>query len=266
MSAKLEIVWDGTAQGLAERRLSLEAFGPALKRLLIAIRRIANELEMKARGPLRDERNRGRLAREAANLDVQLVSIRSNSPVMLEAIVVPVDTPARPLIADLPEVAVDEFLSDVEREARGAPAHFQVRQFLKALPKGLEVQKYIHLSETGAIRRSVELGAIKIADIQPAPYLVEVSGALVGFSFDDTRPEIKVRSDSGELVTFAATQDQVEQALALRRSDVDVLAVSEPTRTRLLRLTFAPPETLSAAERTDYLFRQWDGLLARLAR
>src|SRR5688500_9345942 len=87
VATKIVIVWDGDVPGLADRRLSLGSFERALKGLLTAIRRIASDLEVKATNP-RDHA-RGRLAREAQNLDVQLSELRGNSPVTVTATVVP---------------------------------------------------------------------------------------------------------------------------------------------------------------------------------
>jgi hypothetical protein len=265
VETKLEIIWDGDVPGLSDRRLSLDAFGPALRRLLMAVRRIANDKEMRARGPER-ERSKGRLAKDASQLDIQIVTIRANSPVMLSAVVVPLETPVRPLITDLPEVAIDEFLADIDREARGAPTHFQVRKFLRSLPKGLSRQTYVHRAEDGSVRKEINLSAVAITEPRRSSYLLAVEGELVGLGFEPGHTEIKIRAVTGDLVTLAATSAQVEQALDLRLSGIHALAVVDINgKTRLLRVGRQVPSERDPRDRTQQLFQTWNGLLERLS-
>jgi hypothetical protein len=264
MAVELEIVWDGNVPGLSEHRLSLEAFGPALNGLLSAIRRIASDLEMQARGPARGA-GRGRLARQASNLDVQIVTIRTSSPVAITTQVVPIATPDRPLIDDLPDRALDVFLQDIESEARGAPAHYRVRRYLKSLPSGLATQTYIHRDADGQVRGQVKIGEMALAQITEPVHLVELWGTLVGVGFEPGRQEIKIRAATGELMTVSAEENQVEAALGLRLQDVYALAVTEPDKTRLLRLGPDEPEPSPPDVRADHIFNAWSGLLNRLA-
>lgn len=265
MAAYLEIVWDGIVPGLTDRRLSLEAFGPALRELVAAVRRIASDLEMQARGPAL-ERRHGRLAREAANLDVQIETIQANSPITLKCAVVPIEEPARPLIVDLPDQAVDVFLRDLERESRGQLAHYRVRRFLKALPSGLSEQKYRYRSSDGELRREVQIAAMALAEATQAPHLVELDGVLVGVGFEQGKSEIKLRALTGELVSLSATPDQVERAIELRLQSVQALAVAEPSKTRLLRLAVEPATAMPPDERARFVFATWGPLLELLAR
>jgi hypothetical protein len=75
-----------------------------------------------------------------------------------------------------------------------------------------------------------------------------------------------VRANTGELVTFSAEPAQVNAAIAMGLANVNVLAVAESNRTRLLRLN-ADEElpTLSPEQRANYVFEAWRGLLHRLA-
>lgn len=265
MSVRLEIVWDGTVPGLTEHRLSLDAFGPALKELLSAVRRIASDLEMQARGP--GGGGRGRLARQASNLDIQIETVQGNSPVRLAASVVPIEAPDRPLIDDLPERALDMFIDDLQREARGIPAHYRVRRFLEVLPKGLTQQTYVALNHDGAVRRSADIGAVTIADPRRAPHLVELEGVVVGVGFEPGRNEVKVRAASGELMTFSASESLVGRALELRLQHVNVLAVhDESTRVRLLRVATTEKRPPTPDQRLEAIVAKWGGLLTRLAR
>lgn len=255
MAAKLEIVWDGNVPGLAEHRLSLDAFGPALKALLAAIRRIASELELQA------DNRRGRLAREASQLDVQFETITVNSPVRAIARVVPLVEPARPLIDDLPDLAVDRFLDGLRRESSRVPSHYQVRRFLKSLPAGLTQQSYVHTRSDGQINK-VEIGEIRLPELRKSAYLVDVHGLVAGAGFETGRGEVKLRS-GGDLVAFAASDEQVEQALSDRRQLVHAVGVYLDDKRRLLAIN---PRRLSESERAAYVLGKWGGLLSRLAK
>lgn len=264
---KLEITWDGDAPGLPDHRLSLDAFQPALRNLLSAVRRIASDLEMRAREPRKSGPSRGRLAKEASALDIQIESIRSNSPVMISAVVTPMGELTRPLIADLPEMAVDALISSIERESKGHPAHYRVRRFLNSLPEGLTQQRYVHRSLDGTVRGEVSVSSMTVAEERTTPVLIEVTGLLVGFGFEPGRGELKVRASTGELATFNADPSQVERGLNMRLSDVVALGVSENGgRPRLLRLDTLDRKPMPPDVRAKALIKQWDGLLQRLAR
>lgn len=267
VATKLQIVWDGEVVGLADRRLSLSAFEPALRQLLATIRRIASDLEVRATGPR--EHGRGRLAREAAKLDIQISEVRGNSPLTVTASVVNLEPPARPLIADLADVAIDEFLRDMERESAGAPSHYQVRRFMRALPPGLTQQRYTHTAADGSPGRDLTLGAIRVEDPRVSPYLVEVTGVLVGVVFELGRSELRLRSTDGDLMGFAATTDEVETALPFRLKTVTVLGVMEHERQkpRLLRFTTeqSPEAFLDPTARLRHLSKTWNTVLTRLA-
>jgi hypothetical protein len=121
--------------------------------------------------------------------------------VAIAAEIVPIAMPARPLIDDLPDRALSVFMEDIARESQGAPAHYRVRKFLKSLPVGLTRQTYIHRS-AGAEVRTIEVGSMSIAETPVRTHLVELAGVLVGVGFEPGRYEIKVRANTGELVTF----------------------------------------------------------------
>jgi hypothetical protein len=266
VDAKLEIIWDGEVPGLPEHRLSLDAFGPALNQLLAAFRRLASDIHLQARGPGQIAGRAGRLAKEAENLDIQVETITGNSPVRLAARVVELSPPPMPLIADLPERALDQLLIDIEREAAGYPTHHSVRSFLKTLPVGLVSQTYIHKASDGRILRQVQIGAMALPAPIRGPFLINLTGVVVGVGFEEGRQEVKVRADSREIVSFTATSEQADHAIDLRLQHVDVLAVAvEGGKPRLLGLT--PGERLYPDEkqRADIVFNEWSGLLARLA-
>jgi hypothetical protein len=263
MTSKLRIVWDGNVPGLEERRLSIGSFGPALRELLAALRRIATDLERDA-WPTRLVSSAGRLKKDASNLDIQIVTITGNSPVAVEMDIVEVAQPARPLVHDLGVRAMERFLEDLKLEAAGTAAHYKVRKFLGALPEGLTKQKYTHTDADGRVRREIDLGAVDVAPSKVSAHLIEVIGEIVGVGFEPGRNEVKVKSIGGDVVSFSATLEHIETALSLRGTGVKALGVVEPARVRLLRFGDSPE--FSPDARLNYVFSTWAGVLAELAK
>jgi hypothetical protein len=263
---KLTIVWDGAVPGLPERRLSLSAFGPALGELVKTLRRVANDLDRDARGPRLSGAGVGRNTKDASLLDVQIETISANSPVTLACTVVPLQPPQMPLIANLGDRAVARLLDDIEMEASGRPAHFKVRQFVRALPEGLQLQRYAATLETGE-RRVVEIGSVQLPEEpKDLPHLLEFSATVAMIAFEQRA--VRFRTTEGDAVTCAVTSDQIETAIELRDSPLAVLAVAEEDRrTRLLAVRRAdvPLETPSSEARLNSIITDWDPLLALLA-
>jgi len=104
-----------------------------------------------------------------------------------------------------------------------------------------------------------------IAEPKASAHLVALDGTLVEFGFEPGRTEVKVRAMSGELLTFSASIEQVELALGLRLAVVQVLAVADAQKHRLLRISEQPPLAPTEEERSAYLFKTWGSLLTRLA-
>lgn len=267
MSAILRITWDGNVPGLEARRLSLDAFGAAIRDLPQALQRIASDVERQLDGRA-DNKRPGALTREASKLDVQIVGIRANSPVTLEAVVVAKEPPALPLFVDLPDRAVEAFLGHLRLEAQATASHWRARKFLTTLPAGLSAQTYEHATDGHVVSR-VELGAVEpLVESSTAAHLLEVEGDLVGLGFEDGRQEVVVRAGPADLLRLSATLEQVEGALQFRRSRVTVLAVAAPnSRPRLLRLVAVGNAPTAAApdDRTSSILSRWHELLERLA-
>jgi hypothetical protein len=258
----LRISFDGDTPGLAEHRLSLDAFLPALAELLKALRRIANEAEAAAVQEIR----KGRLRRDAAGIDIQIETVSANSPVAVACVVTEAALPIPPLINDLPEVAVDRFLDFTRREASGQLAHSGVRKYLQKLPKDLRVQRYEHDSGSGV--KVIEIGSVNLPATAELPYLREVTGPVVGATFPPGNPSVRVRLGTGtSAVNIAATASEVEGALLMRGAPVCALFVTAETGNRLLRIApaDAPFSPMSPEERTKHLFDRWRDVLSYLA-
>jgi hypothetical protein len=209
VEARLEIVWDGDAQGLPARRLSVDAFGAAIRALLAAIRRIGTSQEREAGAGVRG----GRFSKEAAGLDVQIESLTTNSPVHLACWVVQVGESPLPLIADLPHRAASTFVEAVRSESSGQPYFAAVRRFLAALPPGVSHQRYAYRSPAG-VNQVAEVGTMSLPETKALPYLLEVEGQVVGVGFEPGEPSVRLLSGRQRFSGHAEPR-HIDEAIAL---------------------------------------------------
>lgn len=262
---RLEIVWDGTATGLSERRLSLDAFGPTLARLLPVLQRIATIIERRATDA--PAGRGGRYSREADGLDIQLEAISANSPVMVRAVVVQRTEPAQPLFPDLPDRAARAFIDGIKQEIAGQLADASIRKFLRQLPEGLTHQRYTYIDSAGTATEAV-VTDMHLPEIPTLGRLERYSGDVIGVDFPPAPPQVRL-GDARRRVVVEASSDEVERALALRGASVEALVLHRRTGgKRLLRLhrpDEGPPST-TADEQAAALFARWGPLLERLAR
>src|SRR5579872_3263004 len=122
MASELRITWDGTAPGLAAHRLSIGAYGEPINLLLLALRRIANQIVANAFDG--EGSQKGRLFAPAKNIDIEIVNVKQNSS-GIDALVTFQEPPAQyELYANLADRSVGELLDDIERESKGQPANF----------------------------------------------------------------------------------------------------------------------------------------------
>jgi len=247
---------------LSEHRLSLGAFGPALRELESAVKRTAS-------GMLRDAtdgeygKKGGRYHKVAEALDVQLAGIEGGSLtttfVLALQFVLGQQTPLFDLVTR--ETAL-RFVRDVKDEGHGQPRNSGVRKFLEALPD-LTRHKYEVLQD-GETIESAELGKLEIAIVPGRlPSFLEIVGFVVSVGFAPGPPEIKLRRE-GRTLRVRATPAQVDAALAFRGAEVRALAIDEEGGPRLLRLD-AVQAGINQFDELVVVFERWDGLLKRLA-
>ncbi|HEX9244255.1 MAG TPA: hypothetical protein VF875_17560 [Anaeromyxobacter sp.] len=265
---RLKIYWDGDAPGLAEHRLSISAFGPALRALLLAARRIASSIVKDALENSEYGARGGRLADEAKRLDLEVVALEGHSlepTLALRMHAVPKGETA-PLFEHLPVATAERLLDFVEAESKGKLASFAVRKYLRALPGGVTVQRY-EASRNGTVLRRVDIGAVALP-VEPArpPYLMQLEGQVVGVGFEAQRPEIRILMGT-KRYTCSATLRQVDRAIELRGKMVRALVLSG-AESRLLWIR--PADDLGPLadprKREDYAFQAWADTLARLAK
>ena len=265
MAYQLKIRYDGDVPGLAEHRLSLNAFGDPLRLLAAALRRIATQMVGSATEG--EHPRTGRFANLARQLDIEIVQIVGNSS-GADAIVTfytPPDELA--LFADLPDRATLELLTAIERESSGQPSNSAVRSYLKSLPLGLHKQSY-EFHNNGTMRRRVEIGDMKVTDLpSELPSFREVQGNVVGVGFEPGKSEVRLKSEFGTPI-FDAAPEQVEVALSLRKAGVRVFGIQDGRRTRLLRIAPAsePRFEVSKEAIEEHIFKRWSGVFERLAK
>lgn len=266
---ELHISFEGNAPGLSDQRLSIDAFAPALLRLLRAYRRIAS-------GLLRDALDRpgygergGTYAEEAKGLDLELIRITHRSPVHLEfACTVRETGPQMMLFQNngLLERAGLQLLDSIEAESHQQLRHARVREYLEVLPRELTRQKY-ELRRGHKAIKSVDLPTVVLAHApEELPYLVNLEGEVAGVGFEPGPLEIRIKQD-GSITTLSANSRQVEQALNLRHQRIRALAVRRKTF-RLLRLERIdqPARIPQSEEIIADLDDRWGELLKRLAK
>lgn len=256
---QLEITWDGPVKGLAEHRVSLAAFGPALGLLVTAARRIASNAITNAMEPA----DTGRLAVAAKNLDIEITGIIEGSGGF--STLLTFDSPGSTQVEMFNQLAENvgiELVESIKAESEGTHRNAAVRNYLQALPQALTHQKY-NLHDNGRVIRDVRIGKMDLPKLlaQPLPVFLEVQGRIAGVGFDP-RWEVKVRGEGINQVVASATEPQVNTALEIRSSGVRALAISSAAGTRLLVL-----EDKDKQERPslDQIFDKWDVTFRALA-
>jgi hypothetical protein len=263
MDKKLEIIWQGNVPGLAEHRLSLDAFGEALKQLVTAYRRIASNLLAEA------DSSTGRLHNLAYQFDLQLEQIKEGSAGIVAACVINAEPGifGDDLVDHWTTRAADTLLTDIEAEAHGELRNAVVRKYLRTLPEGVTGQLYT-LSENGRHRRDVSIGSMSLPEgPTEMPVLHERTYAIVGVGFDPGDSFVRLKG-ADETVNCDATPEQVAKALELRFGSVRAMIVRQGRKARLIRIRKAGEELrpLTPEQEEHLLFGKWNQLLGKLAK
>jgi hypothetical protein len=265
MASEITIKWDGDVPGVAQHHLSLSAFGESLTHLLAALRRIATQMVSTA---VENERPKaGRFANLARQLDIEIINIEGGSTGFHGVVSFHQPPEMLPLFADLPERSVVELFDSIERESRGQPANWAVRKYLASLPPAINRQSY-ELTDDGVSKKKVEIGSVVLTEIpEELASLREINGDVVGVGFVPAKPEVRVKGE-GTTAAFEATDEQVEQALAIRHESARAFGVYDGRKNRLLRIEKASGASFQVTDETiqEHIFKRWDGVFARLAK
>lgn len=275
---RLVLTFDGTVRGMREHRLSLAEFQTALKELLHAFRRIGSFIVTNASSADPSTSSRGRLAARARELDLQIETVSSGSDLSVAFICARVEEDdaqnAFPF-ARLLERTTMEFLESVRDESRGDLRNQSVRQFLRALPQGIQRQRYAAYRDSTpeSLILSVEVGELNLPEMNApesddVPEIISVDGVVGAIDLDPSKRSVRIDSDA-RTISLLATEEQVERAWSLRGETICALAVTRPgSLARLLRLG-ASSTTLSvrSAEATRRrITERWHDVLTELAK
>lgn len=260
MPTELKIKWEGVAPGLPEKRLSLSAFGEPLTTLLAALRRIATNLV----GDALEEKNIGRFANAARQLDIELTDLVKESSGFDSVITLtPMAGDNLKLFDDLAQNASIQLLDAIDSERQGNLKNASVRKYLRMLPLGITRQTYL-LHSNGTTLRHISFGTMDISVLPPdLPFVATYVGKVVGVGFEPGKPEVRIKTDT-TTVALASTTKQVDAALELRYSTVKAVAVVQGNAHRLLILQDSHLP-IHRSTRDAMIFQKWAGVLKRLA-
>jgi len=262
-ATQLRIRWDGDVPGIAEHRLSLASFGQPLALLLAALRRIATQMVSTA-----VERPKfGRFADIARMLDIEVVSIEGGSAGIDGVVTFAYPPDMLPLFMDVPQRAVWQLLDSIEAESSGGIRDSAVRGYLQSLPREIHRQFY-EMHENGVVKRTVDIGDLKISETLDLAYLRTLEGDIIGVGFDPGKNEVRIKLESGNTSSLGSSSETVNQALNMRHTKVRTLAVHTSKGTRVITLKRAsdPRFRFDSKSASEYIFKRWDNVLRQLAK
>ena len=265
MSAQLRVVWEGSAPGLAEKRLSLLAFGPALNALLKAAKNVARRQVAAARGEEYDPET----ATKSSLVDLQVSAFTGGSAdTMLEVVPIPSAIGGASLFEDFGAEIVRDLRLSLEHESSGRRRDRFVSEYLSSLPSGLTRQSYTIIID-GKAEEPLEIREMTLLELPPPPTaLVIVKGIVEGVSFGEKgEPGIRFAPWTGKVLSLIATKAQVEDAVRLRHEKTQALVLMT-ARPRLMwvRKEDAPVFSMTDDERRLHFMSRWAGVLTELAK
>ena len=264
MPTEIQITWDGVVPGLAEHRLSIGAYGESLKLLLVALRRIANEMVSNAMEG--EGSQKGRLVTAAKNIDIEITGIKQNSS-GFNGLVTFHSPPQQIPFMSLEETSAVALLEDIDRETKGYPVNGAVRTYLRSLPPGTTRQVY-EIYDGALSKKRVEVGEVKLVELAPdLPVLRTFEGNVVGVGFEPGK--VKSRLNTGDsFVSTTASPTEVDKAISLRKEDVRTIAIQDSKRTRLISLRRAADARPKIDRETakKYIYDRWNNVLKQLAK
>lgn len=265
---EFRIRFDGNASGLAEHRLSIAEFGPAMVKLLAAVRLAAQE----AAGGKANANQRYKASKIGKQFDLQLATI-TDGCVNLSFLIVPfaigsgidaVSDDFNRVAEKTAELVVRDL--DAEWNSTSPTGNLAVRRFFESLPAGVQQQEYGAYSG-GRLIRKTELVARESNDMArvEVPRLADIQGRIFGVRFDP--PRIDIRDAAGAIHRCRSTSNLIQTALDLRENPVaaKVLVRRDGVRLLILRGAGARVFVPTANERRKHLYTKWDGTLRKLA-
>lgn len=274
MDLELKIRFDGSTPGLAEHRLSLSEFQKALGRLVSAVRRTATSIETDATEPdPQTGAGGGRYSKLARHLDVQLAGlddgcVEARFTISHE----PPPGKTHELFRDFEKRSLERLVEHIQNEGEGTPSSAAVRKYLKALPDGVDSQRYAVLQD-GEETHVVELGAYDVIEDEDTGVDREVrrvTGFVNRVSFDEegTGTGVDISGEDDTIRGIDAKPALVDKALELRGKEIVAQVLFSGSDKRLLTIwsAEAPPESATNQERESKLLDDWEETLSELAK
>ena len=160
VTIELHALFDGHVPGLSEHRLSLGAFAEPLKMLLFALQRTASGLLSAAIDTPGYGTKGGKLAIEAKQLDLELLSMNLGCVEAHFACTTHSGPGSQmPLMDGLAAQAVERLVRDIDAEAKGTLRNAAARKFLEALPAGITRARWYAALYTGCGEPSSRLNS-----------------------------------------------------------------------------------------------------------
>jgi hypothetical protein len=269
MRAQLDIVWDGTAPGLAEHELSISALNKSLHLLLVAVRRIRTNTAVGATGDSERGGRGGRLARGCDQIDLRVRALGEGCLSLGIDVLFP-DSPTGNMFEAMHvEETMAALVDALAAESRGEPRNLAVRKYLRSL-EGVTSQRYTARVGNKVVR-SEALGTLALPpDTSDHPYPREIVGEIGGVLFPPSEPEVVLTPLEGAKVRLAASADQVERALALRGMPIIARVMNRGRdRPRLLSLRAAGAGQklrIDVEAAGAFVLERWRDTLERLGR
>lgn len=271
MATELHIRWDGDVPGLSEHRLSVSKFGPSLRNLLLAARRIANSVVRNGTvdGPVSVK---GGLGREAASVDLFIESI-SDGCVQIRSSIGPCAGGQQSIWGgeELYENTLIRLIGDIELASKTGdltrvPA--PVGRYLRELPSGIREQRY------AAYRGKTLLAEVQFGPMVIEPdvtkHLVRIAshvGVIAGIEVVPQRSVLLI-TESGKRIKCSANDDDVFALAKHRLGEKDVFFVrhTAPGVRDLVRIGRARrPSEDECKSLPSALMKRWDAVMKVLA-
>jgi hypothetical protein len=260
----LSLHFEGDFPGIAEKKLSISAFGSVLPKLLIAVRK---SIEVSMGTAVNEVERRRGTNKTAGQFDLQLKKI-SDGSLAMEFEVFFKDSGEGDEFLALAEKGVTRFVDEVEHEwNHDANSTTSVHRFLNSLPEGIIKQKYEARSGDQVLRSLNLNGRGHNSDAKRGlSRLVEISGDVHSITFDAKFGSVKLKDREGDIHGCKATERITEMAVSYHKISVigTVLRNGDKQRLLILRPRGEDVCKLTPQERSHYLVERWANVLKRL--
>lgn len=271
MSVTLTIKFEGTAPGLNRHELSLASFGPVLVEYVRALKRTASGILSQSDDPRYGAKG-GRFAKITESMDLVVTSMEHNCVTLDCRIDLPepfagTDQEPLPMALDALEAsAAQALVRQLEDAQAGRVVSETARSIIQLMPAGTTHSYWARRADqllASAVIGTVDIPERRVSMVRSR----RIVGTIAGLMFD--KPGVHVRDQEGKTIRLRATEDQVNDALALRDGPVEVQALlrkNGPDKLLWVRPAHVQLEVVTGDQRLDHFTDRWGEVLERLAR